>query len=241
MSKKIQIGCSSFYNRKWVPIFYPENLPSKNWFEYYSNHFSTFEINATFYKFPTLRIMENWYAKSPENYSYSVKAPKEITHLKKFKDCVELIDKLYSVCESGLKEKLGCLLFQFPPSYAFSKENLDTIVSSLNPKYKNIVEFRNDSWWNDEVINTLTANNISFCSVSHPKLPQHIVTQSPVIYLRLHGAKKLFYSEYTTEELEYIKYQLVMSETKKEVFIYFNNTASEAGIKNAQLMKKILE
>lgn len=241
MEKIIKIGCSSFYNKKWVPIFYPENLSSKEWFDYYSKHFCSFEINATFYKFPTLRIMQNWYNRSPDNFSYSVKVPKEITHLRKLENCEELIDKFYSVCEKGLREKLGCILFQFPPSFIYSPENLDAIILNLDTTHNNVVEFRHESWWNDEVINKLTINNISFCSVSHPKLPQHIVTQSPIQYLRLHGSKKLFYSQYTDDELEFMKYQLLLNENKKKTFIYFNNTASEAGIINGKMMQNILQ
>lgn len=240
MEKIIKIGCSSYYNKKWVSVFYPEELPSKEWFNYYSQHFDSFEINSTFYKFPTAKIMENWYNRSPSNFIYSVKVPKEITHLKKLKDCEERIGEFYTLCKEGLKEKLGCILFQFPPSYTFTPENLYSVLRNLNATFDNVVEFRHESWWNDEVIHKLTSRNISFCSVSHPSLPQHIVTQSPIQYLRLHGNKQLFYSKYTEKEIDFIKYQLELHENKKKAFIYFNNTASEAGIINAQMMKDLV-
>jgi len=147
---------------------YPEDLPSKKWFDYYCEHFSTFEINATFYKFPTSTILKNWYTKSPSNFCYSVKVPKEITHYKKLKDCKERVDELYTLCDSYLKEKLGCFLFQLPPSYSFSKENLQNILSNLNPKYKNVIEFRHESWWNEEIIATLTKKQNFFLQYKSP-------------------------------------------------------------------------
>lgn len=81
-AKNIHIGCSSFYNIKWKNVIYPENIPSSKWFEFYCSHFNTFEINTTFYKFPTLRILTNCYKKSSDGYIYSVKAPKIITQAK---------------------------------------------------------------------------------------------------------------------------------------------------------------
>lgn len=81
-AKNIHLGCSSFYNAKWKNVFYPEIIPSSKWFEFYCSHFNTFEINTTFYKFPTFRILTNWYKKSPDGFIYSVKAPKIIPQAK---------------------------------------------------------------------------------------------------------------------------------------------------------------
>lgn len=229
MKNEMQIGCSSFNNRFWKGIFYPEDLAASKWFEFYCQYFSTYEFNGSFYKFPTIRIFENWYRKAPDKFTFSVKAPKEITHFKKFVDCETLLKEFYEVCQLGLKEKLGAVLFQFPPSYRYSPENLDLIVRNLNPDFKNVIEFRNESWWIPEVWDAFVANNITFCSVSHPQLPQTIFTQFPLTYVRFHGVPKLFYSSYSTKELLEIKSEV----NSKSGFVYFNNTASEAGIQNA--------
>ena len=87
MKNEIQIGCSSFNNRFWKGIFYPENLPTSKWFDFYCQHFTTYEFNGSFYRFPTVKVFENWYNKAPENFTFSVKAHKEITHIKKFINC----------------------------------------------------------------------------------------------------------------------------------------------------------
>ncbi|MDR6762221.1 uncharacterized protein YecE (DUF72 family) [Flavobacterium sp. 2755] len=236
MKNEILIGCSSYNNRYWKEIFYPDNLAYSKWFEFYSQYFSTYEFNGSFYKFPTLRIFSNWYNKAPENFLFSVKAPKEITHIKQFSDCENLLSEFYNVCENGLKEKLACVLFQFPPSYYFTSERLQQIISNLDLKFQNVIEFRHKSWWNQEVWDAFMVNNITFCSVSHPQLPQTIFTDFPLVYIRLHGIPQMFYSSYSLEELLQIKNITNL----KSGFMYFNNTASQAGILNALEMKRIM-
>jgi len=236
MKKNIQIGCSSYNNRYWKGIFYPEDLPTSKWFDYYCQHFDTYEMNGTFYKFPTVRIFENWYKKVPEGFLFSVKAPKDITHFKKFADCETLLADFYNLCETGLKEKLGPILFQLPPSYNFTPERLHNIIKSLDKKFQNVVEFRHQSWWNQEVWEALLQNNITFCSVSYPGLPEDILTQFPIIYIRFHGNKKLFYSGYSKEDLDKIKNAI--SDSSTQAFVYFNNTAGTEGILNALEFKK---
>lgn len=235
---KIHIGCSSFYNSNWKPEFYPENLPKSKWFDFYCQHFSTYEMNGTFYKAPTLKVMQNWHAKSPEGFIYAVKAPKIITHLKKFKDCEEEIKTFYEVCKEGLKEKLGPILFQLPPSFHYSEENLELVLKNLNSDFKNTVEFRHGSWWKKEVFEILEKHKIIFCNVSHPTLPDSISKTNSIGYLRFNGSPKMFYSSYSNDYLTEIKSKIIEN-SFKEFYIYFNNTASTAGVLNALEMKKM--
>ena len=238
---EIHTGCSSFYNTYWKGIFYPEDLARKEWFAYYCQHFNSYELNATFYKFPTLKSLQNWYDKSPTDFLFSVKAPKTITHLKKFTDCKQEINDFYDTCSEGLKEKLGCILFQLPPSFQYSPERLSLIVESLNLDFKNVIEFRNQTWWIEEVYEVFTENNITFCSVNYPNLPTDIIQTNEIGYLRFHGNPKLFYSSYNDEELKRVADFLFSKNKFKKFFIYFNNTASTAGILNALTLKDILE
>ncbi len=239
MKKEITIGCSSFNNRLWKGVFYPENLPTSKWFDYYCEHFNTYEINSTFYKFPTVRIMQNWYKKVPDGFWFAVKAHKDFTHIKKLKDCAEALADFYTVCEEGLKEKLGYVLFQFPPSYSYEPERLENIINTLDKKFSNAVEFRHESWWIPEVREKLLMHNITCCSVNYPKLPTTIFTVAPLLYIRLHGNPQLFYSAYTTEEMTDLA-TIIRKATTKKIVIYLNNTASTAGILNALELKKLL-
>lgn len=233
MSKEWRIGCSGFYNKHWKGIFYPDDLPQSKFFNFYSEKFNTLELNVTFYRFPKAETMKKWYDKSPEGFDFAVKAPKLITHMKKLNDCERLMEDFYAACENGLKEKLGCTLFQFPPSFKFTDERLEQIVKNLKSGFNNVVEFRDISWWNKKVYECLSENKIIFCSVNHPKLPDDIVINSDIVYIRLHGNPQIFYSKYSKKELENIYNTLNKKRKIKRIYIYFNNTASNAGIENA--------
>ncbi len=237
--KSIHIGTSGYTNFRWQGIFYPADIPRSKWFEYYTTHFDSFEINSTFYKFPTVRTLRSWYRKSPDNFIFAVKAPKIITHIKRFADCSELIDQFCMICRDGLGDKLGPILFQFPPSFRYSEENLALITAHLNTSFKNVLEFRNNGWWNNPVFDTLSQNNISFASVSYPNIPDQIIDNREVNYIRLHGVPQLFYSEYGAEFIRNLKMQILKLKAA-ETFIFFNNTASAAGITDALLLKEII-
>ncbi len=235
---KVRIGCSGYYNAHWKKVFYPESLPRKQWLDFYSEKFNTLELNTTFYQFPTLANMSNWYDKSPEDFSFSIKAPKLITHLNRFNDCQQLMDDFYGVCSESMKEKLGCLLFQLPPAIVYNEEKLEQIIGCIKPGFKNVVEFRHESWWTEKVFKTLSEHNIIFCSVNHPKLPNKIVTYSDTAYIRLHGNPEMFYSKYSPEFLTKLSQFILKKNELSEVFIYFNNTASTAGVLNALELKE---
>lgn len=237
---RFHVGCSGFYNRHWKGVFYPEELRQRDWFQYYASQFSTLEINTTFYKFPEASRLESWYYSSPVDFQFCVKAPRLITHFKKLNECERLFQDFYDACVSGLRHKLGCLIFQFPPLFKFSPERLELIECSLHKGYKNVVEFRHESWWTEEVYTRLKSSNIIFCTPSHPQLPEQLVTNSNIAYVRMHGKEKMFYSKYTDAELRNLALDLQSRKELDEAWIFFNNTASTAGIENALAFKNIL-
>lgn len=212
-------------------------MPSKQRFSFYCEHFATFEINATFYRFPTLETMQAWHQKCPDDFVYSVKAPKLITHLKRFANCNEEIAQFYKVCREGLGHKLGWILFQLPPSFAYGESKLDIIVNRLDKTFRNVIEFRHPSWWRDDVFEKFAHDNIVFCSPSYPNLPEEVVVSNGTAYIRLHGKPKLFYSAYSHDDLKLL---LKKCDGAKTVAIYFNNTASAAGIENALELKNMV-
>ena len=239
MMAKFWIGCSGFYNAHWKEVFYPPDVRRKDWFSFYSKHLNSLEINTTFYKFPTPNSLTKWYQESPDGFYFSVKAPRVITHFKKLSDCQQEVEDFYLACAEGLNEKLGCLLFQFPPSFHFTLERLHLITSHLKPGFKNVVELRHSSWWNEVVFATLESNNIIFCQQDHPKMPEVKLNDSKLTYVRLHGNPILFHSNYGEEYLQLLKDHLLQN-TALEAYIYFNNTASTAGILNALQLKNLL-
>ena len=227
------IGCSGFHYKDWKVIFYPKDIPQRLWFEYYCTHFNTLELNVTFYRFPQISMLESWYKRSPSDFLFSVKAPKLITHYKKMNDCGALLQDFYNTVEEGLKEKAACVLFQFPPSFDYTLERLENIIDNFNPLFPNVVEFRNESWWNEEVYKKLGTNKITFSGISHPRLPDKFIENNSLFYYRMHGVPKLYQSVYTTPFLKSIVKTVKSSSKIKKAFIYFNNTMGDAAIKNA--------
>jgi uncharacterized protein YecE (DUF72 family) len=119
------IGCSGFAYKEWKEKFYPVGLPQSKWFHHYTQHFNTLELNVSFYRFPTLKSLQGWYDKAPENFIFSAKVPRSITHFKKMEGTERMLNDFYELLKEGLKDKIGCVLFQFPPQYIFSEERLE--------------------------------------------------------------------------------------------------------------------
>ena len=242
MSLKIYIGCSGFHYREWKDIFYPEGLAQTKWFHFYCEHFNTLEINTTFYKFPTVKSLQKWYDNSPPGFKFTVKAPRLITHYKRFNGCDSYLKDFYEASAEGLKDKLGCILFQLHPQIKYSDGLLNNIISSLNPSFKNVFEFRDISWWNKSVFKTLKKHKIIFSGISYPKLPDILIVTKPNLYYRFHGVPVLYKSVYTPQFLEE-KFFEINKPGIKEAWIYFNNTWGTAAIENARdlqnLFKKI--
>lgn len=236
---KWHIGCSGFHYRDWKDVFY-KGLPASKWFSFYASHVNALESNVSFYKFPSLSMLQKWYRDSAPGFSFSVKAPRSITHFKKFNECQSLLSDFYTVVRDGLQEKLGCVLFQLPPGFSYSDERLESICKQLDPAFTNVVEFRNVDWWKKEVYDKLAAHNISFCSQSHPKLPDNVVFTSPVMYYRFHGVPELYKSAYTHQFLNRIVDEINKCNNVKEVYLYFNNTMTIAAIEHVRYLQQKL-
>ena len=234
------IGCSGFHYKEWKEVFYPKKIPQTKWFQFYCEHFNTIELNTTFYRFPRTDALQSWYNKSPVNFKFSVKGPRLITHYKLFNDCERLLGDFYASVYEGLQEKLGCVLFQLPASVKYSDDMLAKIVANLDPSFDNVVELRDVSWWNKKVFDTLKKNKISFCGISHPKLPEDVVKNNSILYYRFHGAPVLYKSEYKEDFIKEITQEIKHSGRFKDAYIYFNNTWGTGALANARQMQDLI-
>jgi uncharacterized protein YecE (DUF72 family) len=239
--KKWWIGCSGFYYKPWKERFYPPKLPQRKWFEYYCEFFNTVELNVTFYRFPKLEALQGWYERSPQDFKFTVKAPRLITHYKRFHNAQREITDFYNVVREGLKEKLGTVLFQLHPGIAYSEENLERILLTLDPAYSNVLEFRHESWWNDAVLKALKHHHVTFCSISYPGLPDNVLKTSPVMYYRFHGVPKLYLSSYDDAFLKNVSSEIEQHRNVTDVYAYFNNDIEVAAVYNAKSLKAIAE
>lgn len=235
-----EIGCSGFHYKEWKGIFYPQSLPQKEWFKFYSQHFNTLELNVTFYRFPVLSSLENWYNVSPADFKFAVKVPRLITHYKKFSECSRLIDDFYRLVTKGLQEKLGPVLFQLPPNFSYSPERLDRIVKSVHKDFSNVIEFREASWWKSKVVKELKRQNITFCGIDYPGLDNSAIVTNKLGYYRFHGRPKLYYSAHKICDLKMVADRFLATKKLAEAFVFFNNTATDAAIRNARWLKKYI-
>ncbi|MFH1703140.1 MAG: DUF72 domain-containing protein [Nitrospirota bacterium] len=229
----LRIGCSGFLYDHWRKNFYPEDLSKNYWLEYYSKHFSTVELNVTFYKLPDRETFSKWYLSTPEGFVFSLKGSRFITHIKKVKDCAEPVEAFFSRALL-LKEKLGVILWQFPPSLTLDLERLKDFIELLEPyEMKNTFEFRNKTWINKKVVDLLKKKNVALCMADWPDFLDKLPLTANFVYIRRHGQEGSYATEYSKELLnkdaKRIKAYLIQ---KKDVFIYFNNDAFGYAPKN---------
>ncbi|HEY5774200.1 MAG TPA: DUF72 domain-containing protein, partial [Chitinophagaceae bacterium] len=121
-----------------------------------------------------------------------------------------------------------------------TKERLELIAKSMYKEFKNVIEFRDDSWWTTEVLSKLKKENLTFCGIDYPGLPNDPIITNKTVYYRFHGRPHLYYSAYKRTDLARIADVILTSKKITDVYIYFNNTATEAAIKNAGSLKKYI-
>lgn len=234
------IGCSGFYYKGWRGKFYPDTLPQRKWFEFYCQYFNTVELNVTFYRFPKLKDLQGWYKRSPDEFRFTVKAPRLVTHYKKFNNCKRETNDFYDVVSNGLGDKLGNVLFQLHPRFVYSEDNLNRILETIDLSYVNVLEFRHESWWTRKVYDVLNENKITFCSISYPSLPDEVIKTAPVMYYRFHGVPQLYLSSYNKSKLNRVCDDIKSFRGVKDIYCYFNNDIEVAAVKNAKTLQSLV-
>jgi uncharacterized protein YecE (DUF72 family) len=234
----VHIGCSGWRYWKWRDSFYA-GVPQQNWFEQYLKRFDTVEINASFYSWPTVEGVQSWRRQpGKKKFIYTVKVCEHITHIKKFKGTKTLI-RDFGMIADILGDRMGCFLFQLPPSYRYTKTRLNDIVSQLDPARRNVVEFRHASWWNEEVYEAFRKARIIFCSCSGPRLPDELIRTAEEVYVRLHGPERWYRHDYSKSELTTWTNRIKASRAKR-AWIYFNNDNDAHAPKNATTLRRML-
>ena len=239
MDSEFFLGCSGFYYNHWKGPFYPEKLAKAKWLQYYSEQFNTLEVNNTFYRFPTEKLLKDWYEKTPEKFRFTLKANRAITHTRKFHNTEKLLADFYKLAFL-LREKLLCVLFQLPPFIYKNMELLEKIGDQVNFEAINVVEFRHESWWDGEVYDFMKKKGLVFCTVSTSELPETLVKTAPAVYVRFHGKDGWYHHFYPEKELEEWADKIKRQNARK-VFCYFNNDINANAVENCLTLKKMLE
>ena len=233
------VGCSGWYYRHWECGFYPAGLPGSKWFQHYADNFGTVELNAPFYSWPSLKTVQTWKRQvAGREFMYTIKVNELITHTKRFLRTDALV-KDFSLIADLLGDCFGCFLFQLPPSFRYSPAALKRIVRQLDPRYRNVVEFRHRSWWNEKVFRAFSDNRIIFCSTSSPRLPDVLVKTGEDIYIRFHGTQQWYRHDYTEHELSMWTARILTSGATR-LWAYFNNDREGYAVKNARELRRQL-
>jgi len=187
LTKHVYIGTMGWSYNFWTRNFYPEHTKPENFLEEYSKHFNTVEVNSSFYRVPSVSTLENWKNQTPNDFLFSLKVPKKITHEKMSADYMDYF--LTNV--TSLESKLGPLLFQFPPSFKPDMlDSLKDIVSVLPKMHRYAVEVRNRNWLMDRFYRFLEENSIALVLGDSPWLHKVDKVTADFAYFRWEGNRK---------------------------------------------------
>ena len=235
-----RIGCSGWQYKHWRGDFYRADLPLKRWFEHYASVFDTVEINNTFYRLPEAKTFADWGKHAPPRFLFAVKASRFLTHMKKLKDPEEPIERLFSRMRA-LKRHLGPVLYQLPPGWKLDRSRLEHFLQALPRDARHVIEFRDPSWYADEVFELLERHRIALCLHDMRGSATGRSRVGPFVYVRFHGASGRYAGDYPHERLrgwaEWLRAQLAAG---ADVYAYFNNDVGGHAPRNAVTLRRLV-
>ena len=245
---RLAVGTSGFSYKDWEGNFYPEGLKPGDYLRHYSSHYSTVEIDMTFYRIPSNDMIERWKAATPDDFSFCAKFPQMVTHEGKLEDRISDANRFVDVMRR-LDNKLGPLLLQFP--YSFKPDQLGfltRLVEGLPTDVRISLEIRNRNWLKvPEFFALLREKGIGFCLVQHPWVPRSTETTADFVYLRFLGDHKTITEDFSyvrddkEEDLQWWRETVLqLSRAGREIFIFFNNHYSGHAPTTADRFKELL-
>jgi uncharacterized protein YecE (DUF72 family) len=237
---QIRVGCSGWVYPHWRGRFYPEKLAAKHWFAFYADHFDTVEINNSFYRLPKPETFDAWRAQAPDGFSYAVKANRFLTQAKKLKDCEEPLARMMAPFRH-LEQKMGAILYQLPPRFRLNIERLESFLKLVPRDVTNVFEFRDPSWYVDEVFALLDSHGASFCTHDMVGLETPRIATGRGAYVRFHGHGAKYVGRYPDEVLlDWAAWMIEQSRQKRMVWVYFNNDIDGHAVKDALTLKSMI-
>ena len=236
----IRIGCSGWNYKHWRERFYPKALPVSRWFEFYSEHFDTVEINNSFYRLPPPDTFRKWRDQAPPGFCYAVKANRFLTQAKKLKDCEEPLDRQMASFRC-LDDKLGPILYQLPPRLRINLERLEQFLSIVPKDVNNVFELREKSWYVPETLALLERYGASLCVHDMPGSTSGRIAVGPIAYVRFDGGEGKYWGRYPDEGLlGWADWMITQARAGRPVWAYFNNDIDAHAIQDAQTLKSMI-
>ena len=238
---KIYIGTSGWVYKDWQKHFYPANIPARAHFQYYATQFPTVEINATFYRLPTLKMVKGWRDKAPPGFVFAVKGSRFITHILKISGASKGLRKYFSRIKP-MQKRIGPILWQLPPFMKNSPKRLEKFLKILPKNYRHAVEFRHPSWYEgNEAFDILRKYNAAHVNLSSHAMPMNFTVTADFVYIRFHGLEGGAAHDYTRVELQpWAAFIRKQSRAGKNVYAYFNNDVNVHAPDNAKMLMRMV-
>ena len=214
---RVVVGTSGYSYKEWKGTFYPDDLPAAKMLPFYATHFGTVEINNTFYRMPDEKLVTKWASEVPEGFTFILKAPQRITHQKKL-DAAGDIDHFFAIA-SALGSKLGPALFQLPPFFRKDVTRLHEFLSVVPRDKRVCLEFRHESWMDEEVFRALREHDAALCAADTDEvedLDKIVVPTASWGYLRLRR------TEYSDDQLSAWA-RRVTQQPWSDAFVFFKH------------------
>lgn len=190
--EKIWIGCSGWNYPEWAGVFYPPDIPRRDWLKHYASRFDSVELNFSFYRLPSEKTLLKWNVQGG-GLLWAVKASRYITHIKRLRDCAEAVRTFAG--RLSLFNNLGPVLLQLPPGLKFDRAVFRDFASLLPGDLRCTVEPRHESWFTKEFFGELEKRNIALCvSDTAGRYPYCEAVTADFVYVRLHGHTMLYQS-----------------------------------------------
>jgi uncharacterized protein YecE (DUF72 family) len=238
---EVRIGTSGWHYGSWWGPFFPQGLKKKDALRYYASQFSATELNAPFYRTPTLEAVRAWVEQTPDDFLFAWKASKFITHWKRLS---ERSDNSIELLESRLKvlgAKAGPVLFQLPPKFEANRERLAAFLKMLPKRRRYVFEFRHPSWYEDPILDLLRERNVALCISDHHHAPAPWETTASHIYLRPHGPGGRYHGSYDDETFHsWARHIARWRRQGRDVFCFFDNDQKSAAPLDARRLAALV-
>jgi uncharacterized protein YecE (DUF72 family) len=230
------VGTSGYSYKHWKGIFYPDGLAQKRWLAFYSQHFATVEINATFYGSFKEETFAKWRQEVGDDFTFTLKGTRYLTHLKRLVDPAPSIEQFFDPAR-GLGPAFSCVCWQFAKDFRCDEETLERLRSFLPLLPRDVrqaVEFRDPSWFTDSVYELLRQHNTGWVINDSPHFPSTEVVTADFVYVRFHGPDRLYASSYSLADLKVWAETISRFLESHDVYGYFNNDYHGFAIANAR-------
>ncbi len=243
MAGRIHIGTSGWSYAHWKGVFYPSDVPSREWLSYYAERFDTVELNSSFYRTPPDASMRAWSDAAPRGFVFAVKANRFITHTKRLNDAQETVPRELDSARR-LGRALGPVLFQLPPTMRRDDERLSAFLDALPGRGRFVVEFRHRSWDDTRVYDVLAEHHVAVClhdwrRREWPRQP--VEGAAGLVYVRFHGPDGAYGGRYERATLEaWAARCRDWRADGRDVYCYFNNDAKGNAVRDALALRELL-